>query len=266
MSKIIRPFAFAGRFGWILSLGILALGLGLALGTAGGAKKDKNQAKDTTTTEPAKPAAVKVAAKIDQAPAKDQSKAAKAKAKRAQAKKKKELADKTPFDPSHPLLRMEGVRCQVHREGLLRQDIKAQTGRYDEKVSILDLDKLVAKFVDQGTTVVAQINCGNGRVWTSSRPDEQITAHDMLLQKTVRLQTKDHLLLQTPEMRYTSADSTLHSNKGYLRQMPMGNSFMIGRGQGFEIKLLMEKNTIQFWREYGNPAEMRKSEKPVLNP
>jgi hypothetical protein len=171
-----------------------------------------------------------------------------------------------PFAPEHPQIIMNGLRCQIHRDGKVQQDIRAKTGQFDELANILDLDQLNVKYLDEGTTIAGQLDCGRGRVWTTAHPEKGINAHDMLLQQGVRLQTKDLLKLQSPEMRYNAQASTISSDKGYQQQMPMGKKFMIGKGQRFELKLLVDKNSFEYWKAFGNPAEMRKSEKPVLNP
>lgn len=184
--------------------------------------------------------------------------------KKAQSDKDKDEPGQ-PFEPGNPLLILEGVRCQVHREGNIRQDITAQSGRYDEEENILDMDRLHVEFKDQGKSLGA-LSCGGGRVWTSDRPKEHINAHDMLLQRTVRLQTPEQIMLETPEMRYNALESRLWSDKGFVKQLPVRRGFMVGQGDRFDIKLLLDQNKFDYWKEYGNPVVIKKSEKPVLEP
>lgn len=180
-------------------------------------------------------------------------------------KDKKAAEPGQPFEPGNPLLILEGVRCQVHRQGNIRQDMTAKAGRYDEEENILDLDQLHVQFQDQGKAL-GELACGGGRVWTSDRPKEQIHAHDMLLQQTVRLQTPERIMLETPEMRYNALESRLWSDKGFKKQLPTRQGYMVGSGDRFDIKLLLDKNTFDYWKEYGNPVVIKKSEKPVLEP
>lgn len=165
----------------------------------------------------------------------------------------------------HPSIEIQDFKSQVTRNGLKMQQIQARSGRMDETERILDLKDLRVKFFDAGTTKGEAV-CGTGRVWLMDRPKEKISNHDILLKDRVTYHTSEGWIVQTPQMRYTKADSMLRSDKGYLKQMPDRDQYLIGRGQGFAVKLLIQKSTFERWEEYGNPAILEKSKEPVIKP
>lgn len=236
------------RRGPLLTLGLGLLLLGLAFGPAWTASKTGSKTKSKTAS--------KAAAKAAQA---------------ASKKAAEEAAAAQPFAPGHSLLLLGGLRCQVHLEGVVRQDFVAETGRYDELAHVMDMERMRAKFMngDPGTTVTAELKCGTGRIWTADRPKEGISTHDMLLQQTVHLRTGDNVQLQSPEMRYDAAATSLRTDKGFVEQIPAGTGYYIGKGQRFDIKLNFDENSFDSIKQYGTPGaltELRKNEKAVLNP
>lgn len=174
-------------------------------------------------------------------------------------------ADADTAADDHPRILMQNVRCQITKQGVLSQEIKAAAGNMDQKEDILDLTQLNVKFYD-GATSKGQASGGFGRVWLKDRPAEKISSHDVLLREHVLYQTPEGWLLQTPEMRYTSADSMLRSDKGYVQQMPTKDGWLVGRGNRFEIELNLEQKTFKSWTGYGTPAVFDKSKRPELKP
>lgn len=177
------------------------------------------------------------------------------------------------FDATHPIIAFEGIKAEVHQDGVPLQALKARWGEMDEKENILDLRRMEVKFFDAGKET-GQALAGYARTWLKDRPAEKIATHDMVLSDTVTYKMSDQAttgtmrgwVLQTPALRYTSSDATLRSNQGYLKQMPAASGYYIGRGNGFEIKLLLEKSSFETYKEYGDPAVIQKSEKPVIVP
>lgn len=173
------------------------------------------------------------------------------------------------FSPEHETIELTGLRCQVHRAGKICQEIEATQGRYDQDAKIFDLDQLHVKFQNDktsqsGSIPAGRLTCGYGRIWTQDDRKRQITAHDMLLQQNVRLETAEHMVLTSPEMRYQAKDSLLHSDKGFRQQFPAGTGFMVGQGQEFKIKIIPEQNTFGYLHELGKPVEWMKSGKSVM--
>lgn len=193
-------------------------------------------------------------------------KAKKTKATKKQAAPAPESVE--PFGADRPVMTLDGLHCQVHQAGVVRQNIVAQTGRFDETARVMDMDNLQVKFLDEKTTVVGQVKCGYGRIWLTTIGEN--SPHDMLLEKEVRLRTGTNMQISTPQMHYTAKDSTIKSDKGFVQQYPAGPSYMIGRGVKFTIQLQSENNTFNYMKEEGDPKgapwEMRKSDKPVLEP
>lgn len=246
----------------LAAIALLAVALTLAAGPAWTSKgRGRSKTKGDTATETPAPKAVKPAAK-EQPAAKSQTGAKERPAAAANG------GETELFTAERETLALKGVRCQVHHEGVIRQEMESKTGNYDEEAKILDLDQLKIKFQNEGTSsstpTAGNLTCGYGRIWTKESREENISAHDMLLQQNVRLETAAHMVLTSPEMRYQAKDSTLHSDKGFRQQIPWGDSFVLGQGQQFNIKILPQQNTFGYWKGLGNPVELKKSDKPVF--
>lgn len=210
----------------------------------------------------------------------------KAGAKQAPAEKK--AMGEADQDFERPSIVFEGVKSEIHHDGVRLQEIASDWARLDEEDQTLDMRNMRVKFfdVDQGTTststtktgapptvpvpgtekVKGTANAGTARTWLKDRPEDHAATHDMFLSDKVIYRTNDGWILMTPEMHYTSGDSMLRSDKGYIKQLPLKSGYIIGDGHGFDIKLSLEKNTFESYKEYGNPAVLKKSDKPVLQP
>ncbi|MCL5269877.1 MAG: hypothetical protein M1457_04820 [bacterium] len=167
--------------------------------------------------------------------------------------------------PGHPKIMIRGLKAEITRDGRPRQRIEAWYGELDETANILDLSGVGLRYYVDGKPK-GEATCAAGRVWLAARPAEGVAQNDLLLQGGVRLSTEG-TFLETPVMRFDNARETIHSEAGFVKQVPMeGGIYLIGRGQSFDIKLVPERGNFENWHERGNPVVIEKSEKPVIKP
>lgn len=172
-------------------------------------------------------------------------------------------------EENHPTMIITDFRTQVQRDGVPQREIQAKWGRMDEASQTIDLRTMQVKFFDQKTTsgqpkVAGQARCGTGRMWLADHPEEAAHKNDALLKQDVIYTTPDGWMLKTPELHYDATSATLHSDKGYVEQLPITGGYYVGQGDRFELKLSLEKNTFETWKKYGKPTMLTKSTKPVI--
>lgn len=165
---------------------------------------------------------------------------------------------------------LEGFRLDITRSGVTRQKLTSVKGRYDQKRGTLDLDGLHVLFFD-GPTTRGEATSGHGRLWLQADPAKKIEKDEILLDKTVRFDTDEGWVLQSSLMRFRQSDSTLRTDQGYVKQLPLDKGFLIDKGKSFEITLSLDKNTFTSWREMGDAktgeqVTIVKSDKPVIKP
>lgn len=163
---------------------------------------------------------------------------------------------------------LEGFRLDIIRQGKTRQKLQAANGHYDQSAETLDLNELRVNFFDAETTR-GQAVSGHGRVWLKEQPGGKIGKNDIHLDQTVRFITGEGWILQSPEMWFTQKDSTLRSDQGYVKQLPMATGYLVARGKSFAIALSLDENTFTHWREMGDPrtgeqVTFKKSDEPVI--
>jgi hypothetical protein len=164
-----------------------------------------------------------------------------------------------------PAMVLRRFHAEVTRGGIPREKIDARFARMNEKQKILDLQGLHLQLFNEGKEV-GQATCGTGRLWLKERPEEKIARNDVAMGGTVDYRTHDGWILRTPALNFSNADSTLRSDRGYIKQRPMGEGYIVGRGDRFEIKLNLEKSTFEHWNEHGAPAVIEKKTEPELLP
>lgn len=180
--------------------------------------------------------------------------------------KKSEPAVVDPqMDSNHPTLILEGFNAQVTRDGLPRQTVAAEWAQMDEAEHFLTLRRVQSRFFAKGE-LQGEARCGYAQTWLRDRPEENIHRNDMRLSDKVFYQMKQGWMLQTAQMNYSSRNETLVSDQPYVKQLPMKNGFLIGKGDGFTIKLDKAQNTFVNWQEYGKPAVLLHSDIPELQP
>jgi hypothetical protein len=170
-----------------------------------------------------------------------------------------------------PAIYIEDFQTQVTRGPAKLQEIHGQWGKMDRLDNIVDMKVLTIRFYDEKSTtgqVRLEATSGSGRLWMKARPKENIAQNDLVMGDTVNLRTSDGWLMRTPAMRYSSAEDTLRGDQGFIKQMKAAgrSDYIIGRGDGFDIKLARDRSTFESYREYGHPWSLNKSPKPEIQP
>jgi hypothetical protein len=164
-----------------------------------------------------------------------------------------------------PSMQLTNIRAVVSRQGQPRETIEAQWARLAENDKILHLRESTLKFFDQGQLKGVAVS-GKGTLWLTARPKEGIGRNDLKLEDNVTYRSTEGWLLAAPEMYLNNQSAILWSNAGYTKQLKMGDHYIKGMGQRFEIKLLMGAGSFEYMKEYGNPMIYESTDKPVIKP
>jgi hypothetical protein len=170
-------------------------------------------------------------------------------------------------ESEHESIIFEDIRTEITRGNQRLQQIQARWGIYDREEETLDLQDLEITFFSKGEQV-GEARCGRGMLWLTDDhlEKEGHGRHDVLLTDDVWYHTSEGWIVRTPRMRYTHLDTTLRSDHGYVKQIPVDGGFFISRGKRFEIKILVESGTFDYWRDFGSRIVLEKSETPELIP
>lgn len=133
----------------------------------------------------------------------------------------------------------------------------------DEIRQTIDLDRLECRFFRAGQ-MKGSASCGRGRVWLADLPSKNVSKNDILLRHNVLYRTVDGWAFSTPRLRYVDREALLHSDAGYRQQIKLRNGYLVGRGERFEVKLLLKESTFESWRCYGDPVVLKFSKEPVI--
>ena len=197
----------------------------------------------------------------------------------AHGEKKAAKATKNPHDSRSVIaedesvsgksaITIENFHFQVHKQGAMLQEIEAQYGHLDQQENIIDMHNMKVKIYNEITsTTRVEASSGAGKVWLKARPAERIANRDFQLTGGVTLHAMDGLVLQTPQLRYSSRDNTLRSDHGFKKQIQAAEGiWWNGQGERFEIELTPDQSNIERIIEYGQPYVLRKTNRPELTP
>jgi hypothetical protein len=180
-------------------------------------------------------------------------------------KKAESIATPPPAGVQNPTLKLENFSTQITRNGVPCQTITAEWAELDETEDIMVLRRVRSRFYTKGE-LQGEARCGYARTWLKDRPAQHIGRNDLEMSDKVFYQMKDGWMLQVPQMKYAHASGTLSADQPYVKQLALKDGYMIGRGDGFTIKLDTAEGRFTNWQEYGKPAVLEHSSIPVLQP
>lgn len=171
---------------------------------------------------------------------------------------------------NQPTTRLSGVRTEVTQRGKRREWIEAEQARLEENDGILHFSRLALQLLEEGT-INGAARGDEGTLWLSAREDRGIGRNDIELRSNVVFDTGEGMLLASPLMRYSSAQSLLWTDDGFTLQLGGDGRYMIGHGRSFELKLFVEEGAerhIQWTgpEEAGEPFRLTAQSEPVIRP
>jgi len=135
------------------------------------------------------------------------------------------------FDLDSEQIILEDFQTEITEQDETQHRISASWARLNESDEIIDMKGLSVEFYSDNRPR-GEATSGYGRIWLEDSEEDGRSRNDLLLSETVRYYTikqeddeeaaqQGEWVLETPLMLFTSDDSTLRSDKGYVKQMPM---------------------------------------------
>ncbi|MFH0792971.1 MAG: hypothetical protein V2A74_02940 [bacterium] len=195
------------------------------------------------------------------------------------------MLNKLRLPQPESVLRMEGFRSQVVRDGLQHYSVLAASALYYEKQNRAELNDLrivfyVVPFSDGATTKpiaakematmpAVQEKAGNLRadsgILYMQEDSEGHKRNDMDLVGDVEYTGSDGSVIITSKMYYRDAENRLFSDEGFERRLPTDNGLLISKGKSFETN---RERTV--WKDTGAKIQLvpyaRQGDKNEKNP